>query len=361
MDITPFKTKSIFIWSYWASFSGNVEKIAQSLVDANFECAYVHTNDGPYEARWDSKVNCTPELVQALRSKGLKVIGWGAPYGINLSGEIQICAYQTRRYNLDGYIFDAEGTFDKQPNSDSNAVRLVTEYQKLCPNIPVAWCWWPFYENPHLSIQKYHPVKVLWAAMQYCDIAMPMAYWSWGDSIDKVNHYLEHSIEQYKKITQKPIVVAGRSWRGDGGVPTYENTKAYDMKARELGSVGISWWDYQHALNLPDCWKGLCETPKFNEDIEIPHDPGDTEIPLPSDPDNGELDKMLKMSVQVQVLNVRSGPGKGFSITSQFNYGDTVFVHDVAGKTSSWVKISESEQKWCCVQDAYNIYLKKVE
>lgn len=88
LESGPFREKAMFLWCYWDVYGGDVAKIAQALVDANFEAAYVHTNDGTNEGGYSGKINCTPALVQALKAAGLTVYGWGAPYGANRQAEL---------------------------------------------------------------------------------------------------------------------------------------------------------------------------------------------------------------------------------------------------------------------------------
>jgi hypothetical protein len=271
-----FAEKAIFIWCYWDILGGDVHAIAAALVDAGFEAAYVHTNDGPWEGSYGQmqpdgsyvdRVNCTPELVDALRSRGLAVYGWGAPYGTNTTGEISIMVSQTERYNLDGYVIDAEGRWDAQGDVLADTRRIITEYKAACPGKPVAWCWWPMYQS--LSGGTWHNKEILRLAMIYADYGMPMAYWNWGDSVARVEAYLNESVRQWKVVTTKPLITAGRAYLDQYGSPTYEAVTAFDRRSRELGVIGITWWDMQHAIRLESTWSALRDTPKFGEEVEM--------------------------------------------------------------------------------------------
>jgi hypothetical protein len=263
-----FETKGIFLWCYWDIFGGDTKKTAQALVDAGFETAYVHTNDGPTQAFYSGRVNCTDQLVADLRAAGLKIVGWGAPYGGNIAGEIGIMVSQTQRYQLDGYVIDAEGTWDARTNAVANTKQLITGYKLACPDVPVCWCWWAMHKDP-LSGRPWHPIAILEEAMKYADAGMPMAYWSWGDTPAKVVQYLDSSWAQWCAVTIKPIIPAGRAWNGDGGLATRAGVLAFDNWARTIGAAGLTWWDMQHAVRLPETWQALSETKKFDGE-EIP-------------------------------------------------------------------------------------------
>jgi hypothetical protein len=272
-----FGEKAIFIWNYWVMHNGDVNAIAADLVQAGFEAAYVHTTDGIYEARTQGKANCTAELVAALKTAGLTVYGWGAPYGQSPLLEAQIAASQTRRYGLAGYIFDAEGTWDAKSNAVANTAKLLAEYKRLCPDTPTCWCWWAFFKNSKGVM--IHPEAILAEAMQHCDAGMPMAYWNspTDNGAAFASGYLERSYTQWKPyLNGKAFVPAGRAFYGSGlpGIPTPAAIAAFEAKARSLGAVGVTWWDLQHAVKLPDVWQALTQTPQFNH---IPDDDGKDE------------------------------------------------------------------------------------
>ena len=251
----PFVEKAVFIWCYWDIFSGDVELIADALVEAGFEAAYVHTSNGVAEASYNGRINCTPELVAALKRHSLVVYGWGAPYG-NPAKEATIAAQQTRRYGLAGYIFDGESLWDSQPNAVDNTRVLLQEYKAMCPGTPAAWCWWPLHHKPSNPNAIYHPVAVLNEAMKHADVGMPMAYWE-GSTATAADSYLTAVWAQWREVTNKPIVVAGRAWNDKDGTASRAAVEAFVNRARALCAHGLSFWDMQHAVRLPETWQAL--------------------------------------------------------------------------------------------------------
>jgi hypothetical protein len=273
--MAEFKEKAIFLWTYW-DISDDPKVIADKLIEGGFEAVYVHCNDGPYEASYGQmqangtykdRLNCTDALVEELRSRGLVIYGWGAPYGVNTAAEIAMMVKQTRRYNLAGYIIDAEGTWDAQGDVISDTRKIITEYKAACPGVPVAWCWWPLFHVPN-GTGVYHNKAILVEAMKYSDYAMPMAYWNWPLDVNGVK-FVEGTVKQWREVTDKPLILAGRAYNDAYGVASFTAVKSFDARARELGSIGISWWDLQHAVKLPECWKALQETRKFNTEEQM--------------------------------------------------------------------------------------------
>ena len=252
-----FREKSIFVWN--DQVIGSAEKITQQLVNAGFEAAYLHFQN---LSGWRSASRIA--LARALQEAGILVYGAAAVYGKDPKGEGRQAALIVEEFDLDGFVFDAESGWDAQATPDSNAVHMLSEYKSITAK-PSAWCWWPFYKSPS-SGGGWHPVKVLQAAMQYADVGMPMAYWWTGDSAAQAVDFLEKVWKQWREVTDKPIVPAGRAYTGDNGTARPEAVLAYEAKARALGAVGITWWSMEHAVKLPEVWDALSQTPGFTDD-----------------------------------------------------------------------------------------------
>jgi hypothetical protein len=252
-----FCEKAIFIWQNEAV--GNTARITTLLRDGGFEAAYLHavrTTDW----RTPSRI----ELAKACREAGIRVYASCGVYGVNPKLEGAQAAAIVNDYALDGFIFDAEVTFDAQPTPDSNAVHLLMEYKRLAEK-PCAWCWWSHYKSWSTGV-LWHPVKILQAAMQYADVGMPMAYPWGGDSATNAVRFLETCWAQWRAVTDKPIVPAGRAFIGGGGTAQPDALTAFDKRARELGATGLAWWSMQHAIDgthLPGVWEALSATPGF--------------------------------------------------------------------------------------------------
>jgi hypothetical protein len=280
----PFKSKGIFIWQVYEILKGDPVAIASLLSEGGFESAYIKTADGPYKFNSGGRENCSEALVQALHDKGIAAVGWSFNYGVNPVGEARAGAAAVNRYGLDGYIWDVEGYFEKQPDA-VNAARIVTaEFRAQCSrHVPTALCSWAFWKN-RITGSTIHATPVARAFMEQCEYGMPMQYWQ-GTSGAAV--YAEASVRQWRElVTQKPLIPTGRAYNGDGGTCTPEQMREYEETVRELHCPGISWWglDWAEPASHPTWWSALREMRGFGVDGSCPPAP-DGRVP-PNAPDS---------------------------------------------------------------------------
>lgn len=256
--MNPFFSKSIFLWKTPCVAGGDAVMIADLLQRAGFEAVIVKMADGPYAyqpgyAGWSE--NLPPELAAALRSRGIAVLGYGFLYGATPRGEAAIAVTQTHKYRLDGYVFDVEGPFDSRSNAEANAYTVMANYLDGCPNTPTAFCSWALWRSPKTGA-AWHPEAVCRAFMASCTVGMPMIYWG-GETPGDMSWWMTNSLAQWKKLTDKPLVPAGRAYIGDGGKPRPDAMLAFEAGVRAGGVAGVSWWSMQHALNLTGIWTTL--------------------------------------------------------------------------------------------------------
>jgi hypothetical protein len=252
--------KSVFLWRPSAILGGYTTDIADACRDAGFESAILHSS------RLDTwRMFELIALVDSLRARGVTPWASAAVYGVDPVREGNQAAAICEQYNLPGFIFDAEQAFDDKPKSDTNAVKMIKAFRQEAPGRKVGWCWWARYRHPTTG-STWHPVKVLWAAMAPgygdADFGMPMAYHE-GGTANNVVHLLNQSFVQWRDITDKPIIPAGRAYTGEGGTATAETTWAFDAEVRRLGAPGVAWWSMQHAIKIPEVWQALSITLPF--------------------------------------------------------------------------------------------------
>ncbi|MHB8191809.1 MAG: hypothetical protein ACYDGL_00850 [Bellilinea sp.] len=267
----PFMSKTIFLWQVSAAAGGRPDDIAAWLKNAGFEGVIVKVADGPYAYRppvigWSE--NLSMALITALRANGLAVIGYGFLYGYNPTGEADVAIVQTQKYGLDGYVFDVEGQFDARSNAEANAYALMSRYRKSCPDTPTAFCSWALWRSPKTGA-AWHPLPVARAFMQFCDIGMPMIYWG-GETANDMDWWLKNSLIQWRQLTEKPIIPAGRAYHGDGGKALPNAMQAFEAGVRDAGLRGITWWSMQHAMVMPDVWAALGDMEGFAQVIADP-------------------------------------------------------------------------------------------
>jgi hypothetical protein len=268
-DLKQTIGKNIYIWSIPEIYGGDIGKIVAALQAGKFQSAVLHSTRS---TNWEETQRIN--LVKALQTVGIHVFGGCAVYGLTPSAEGARVAGFCKKFSLTGWVFDAEVAVDNAKSPDSFASALVKAFHGAAPAGCLAgWCWWACYQSS--TGGTWHPKSILWAATSKgygaADFGMPMVYWGTEHVVDDVASAISNlnsSIEQWRKVTDIPIVPIGRAYIGDGGVPSRAAMIAFEQRARELGMVGVSWWSMQHALDtqhIPFAWATLAEMPPWGE------------------------------------------------------------------------------------------------
>lgn len=340
-----FLGKSIFIWQISAILGGDVNKIASMLKTAGFQSAILHSEN---LSTW--KTGSRPALVKALKVAGIRVVGSAAVYGAYPLSEGYKAASICNEFGLEAFTFDAESAFDRISNPDTAAVKLIKAFRSDAPKAKVGWCWWAFYQSSS-GRTIYHPKKILWAAMHpdygNADFGMMMAYWSWGDSPISAIAYLQESWRQWREITDKPLIPAGRAYIGDGGIAKPDAIAAFEDCARLLGAEGVAWWSMQHALDdvhLPGVWDALANLQPF----------ADSDAPEP-EPQPEPAGLFMQAA---RFVNIREAPTTSSRDLGDVQPGEKVgpIIGVAGGKTGAWVHLADG--RYVCVADTNgNVYL----
>ena len=289
--------KSVFVWGidypYWTA-----EKIAAELAAKGYESAILHDTS---VWNWRSGELSAPRLrlIKLLKAAGIEIYGCAAVYGNDSVAEGRIAAELCEQYNLQGFIFDAEGAWDNKDTPNSNAVKLLRKFREGT-QVLSGWCYWSFWASKTGTSYatrdggKVSRKDVIWAATAKnygeCDFVAPMMYWDPGTDAASAVEYLEKSWKQYRQITDKPIVPIGRAYNGNGGTATAEACTAFDKRARELGATGQAWWALQYAVKIPGVYEAISAVSRFGDEQEPTPEPE----PEPELTDKQKLDILWK-------------------------------------------------------------------
>lgn len=267
--------KDIFLWNVPRVSGGIPSAIAEKLVEGGFESVILKVADAGNKhvtnmgsiirPRW---VECVlPETVRIIKAtaqqlgKPLKVYGYGFLYGALPTAEAHRAVSQTISLGLDGYVFDGESRFEEKPNAVGNARLIGSIFRQGCPTTPAIFCGFAMFRS--WTGGTWHPEALHRAFMEWCDAGMPMSYWT-GETPSRALAILNESVRQWRLITDKPILPAGRAYNGDLGIARAEAMIAFDERAHELGLQGESWWSLEHAIKLdPSIWAALRSMPNF--------------------------------------------------------------------------------------------------
>lgn len=261
--------KSIFIWNTGGIFSGNVSMIAKTLKDAGFDSAMLHHQNLTY---WRNPARVA--LIDALRNVGIEPIGSAAVYAIDPKTEGEQAARICEQYGLKYFVFDAESTYDANDPTGSKTLIMLNTF-KQNTSAKIGWCWWAKYKDPYTQ-NPWHPVAVLRAAMPLADFGVPMMYWG-GDLSSSAIALAKESLSQWRLVTIKPLVPAGRAYTGDGGTAKKDAMDAFatyfDPHIKTGNASGITWWSMEHILNL-NMWDVLADMPGYGENNVDPIEEG---------------------------------------------------------------------------------------
>jgi hypothetical protein len=331
--------KCKFIWNDHLICGGDAEATADLVAAAGFQSAILHSTS---VYNWRTKTRIA--LALALKKRGVIVIGGAAVYGDNPIDEGRQAASICRQYQLPAFNFDAEAKWDAKPHSNSNASNMLKAFRDAVPNVLAGWCWWARYYNPWLRT-PWHPKDVLRAAMAEgygdADYGMPMAYWE-GETPAAAVKYLDVTLKQWREVTDKPIVPAGRAYVGDGGRARPDAIAAFETRARELGCVGVAWWVMENALKLPGIWEALTGLPRFDGAAVKPE-------PKPIPPVVAPAPEPLAMyrCLATSGMIVRDAPaGKDTGERIVFNQRVTAWERKLNVGGYNWIKLDPGSDKW---------------
>jgi hypothetical protein len=301
--MTAFDSKSIFLWPG----SGDHSLTAGLLVDAGFQTVILHSTSAAY---W--RIQFSRAEAETYKAAGLKVIGSCAVYGNDAGYEGTLSAQLAKEYEMAGWIFDAEATFEQQANANSNAVKLLQHYRASAGDLQAAWCSWARFKSP-VTGSPWHPVDVMRAAMTLCDYGMPMCYWTDGSDAQAAELILNQALEQWDYYTDKPLIPIGRAYNGDGQIATPEAVTAFAARADKFSVTGLSWWVADQAIKLSAVWQALANTPQFGV-VEPEPEPEPTGIPL---------------TVRQSSINIRTQPTITSAIVGVLAFGERVAVTEM--------------------------------
>jgi hypothetical protein len=257
--------KGMMIWKIPQCEGGNAQAIANLAVQAGLSHVLIKIADSSYAYNVDKTtgVDLLPPVVDAIRAKGIQVWGWHYIYGFNPLGEAAIAVSQTKKYNLDGYVIDAEIEF-KAAGREAVAKTFMTELRKGLPSTPVALSTfrWP----------TYHQTFPYRAFLEKCDYNMPQVYWVNNNNPE---YDLTRSFTEFNAITPtRPMIPTGPAYTERGWAPTPEEVRIFMTTARRLSLSAANFYSWDDSrLNLKPVWDVIAN---FNW-------PGQTPLPPTAD------------------------------------------------------------------------------
>ena len=211
-------------------------------------------------------------FIKAAKSVGMKVLGWQYVYGFNPDSEADKAAQRVRKFELDGFIIDAEHQYK---GKHAQAKLYSKNLRMLLPDTPIGLSTYRF-PNGHPRI----PYKEF---LDICDFNAPQVYWNKG----KAGEELKESYRQYELIKSLPFIPAGRSYYGEGfPKPTPAETTEFLTVARGLNCPAAFFWSadrlWHRTQPLPEIVNAIGAYKWAVEDDEPEPEPVDMPENIPS-------------------------------------------------------------------------------
>lgn len=226
--------KGIYIWKIEDCEGGNVNAIANLAEQANFTHVLVKVSDGV--KAYDNNEPKAGALFTALRNKGIAPWGWQYVYGYNPVGEANVAVRQVKKYELDGFVINAESQY-KEAGKKESATRYMSILRPGLSDIPLGLSSYRF--------PSYHPQLPWREFLSKCDLNMPQVYWMGAhDSALQ----LRRTIREFKGMTpMRKIVPTGAAFKEHGWEPTPEEIIAFLDEAKIQNLDAANMWEWSDA------------------------------------------------------------------------------------------------------------------
>ena len=225
---TPFEGAGMWIWYVDKSNGGDPSAIAQQALGNNVSTVFIKSGDGT-----DYWEQFTPELVNALKQRGLRVCAWHYVYGrttASAAAEAAVSA-KAKEAGAECFVIDAESEYEGKYQSAREYVGKLRA--AVGRDYPVGLAGFPYVH--------FHPSYPYSAFLGDggAQFNVPQAYWhEIGGGVDQV----VDTTYRVNRPYGRPIVPIGQTY-GDPGPPV-EEIQRFRGRIAAHGAVGHSWWSW---------------------------------------------------------------------------------------------------------------------
>ncbi|NEP01346.1 MAG: peptidoglycan-binding protein [Symploca sp. SIO2E9] len=218
------------------------------LVKAKVKRIYLKVFDGKYNGQLNPTFwhwQCSLEIIQSFKSKGIQVYGWGYHYGSADVDEQVAKVKKALDCGLDGYVVDVEEEV-KQTNTHFHVDKLLSALRSLLKKGTLGYT---SFGNP-----RNHP-NVPWQVLdKYCDLAFPQIYfekWRRKSTPEEVKDCLD--AHKHLGLTKPILPIWGSE---DDTVTKYGYTPASASELQDYldNYPGSSLWRIPHQKELGEAW-----------------------------------------------------------------------------------------------------------
>jgi hypothetical protein len=228
----------MWIWQLPRSEAGNLDAIAARAAAAGMQTIYVKSADAANV--W---TQFTPQLVQELHARGLRVCAWQFVYGTDPTGEAA-AGVAAVTAGADCLIIDAEGKYEGRYASAQTYI--TTLRAAIGPDYPVGLTSFPYVD--------YHPrfPYSVFLGPGGAQANLPQVYWKEiGGSVDAVSA----RTVAHNRIYRAPMAPIGQAY----SAPPPADLARFRAIWAGYGVAGLSWWSWQSASATT--WATLTQPP----------------------------------------------------------------------------------------------------
>lgn len=253
-------------------------------------------------------------VTDAFHSRGIQVWGWHYVYGAYPEIEGNIAVAETNRFDLDGYIIDAEMEY-KTPGR-AVAAKQYLDILRRGIKKPIGLT---SYRFPHLHWD------FPWTTfLPRVDFNMPQVYWMGAHN---AGEQLYKSVSQFRDLApNQPLIPLGAAFTEQGWNPTVGEILEFRKVANDLKVPGYGWWEWYFAETRNPAWWDAT-----TQDLATGEPPAED----PSVPTR-EL-----VYTSFTNLNIRSGPGTNFGVVGRMT-PNKVFV--LVERKGDWGRFADTDE-----------------
>ena len=218
---TAFDGGGMWIWYLTQAEAGDPSAIATRALGSNVRTVFVKSGDGT-----DYWEQFTPELVQALKSRGVEVCAWQYVYGNDPEGEAAVAA-QAKQAGASCIVIDAETEYEGKYDQAKRYVDTLRA--AVGPDYPIGLAGFPLVDS-----HPGYPYSVF-LGPGGAQFNVPQVYWH--EITGGVDAVVEHTY-QVNRPYGRPIVPIGQTYND----PPLQEIQRFRQLVAANGSGGLSWW-----------------------------------------------------------------------------------------------------------------------
>lgn len=188
-------------------------------------------------------------VVNALRSEGIQALGWQYIYGAYPTIEARKAVELCQQYDLDGFIVNAEGQFDRVGMDEAARLYMTALRSGLGDDFVIGLS---SYRYP--AMHEQFPWK---SFLERCNLVMPQVYWAMENDPGAPERNLKMTLNQHKTLYSKlrlslPLVFTGAAYSEHGWTATPIQVEEFMIHVEQmtlseslvLGACNFwEWWE----------------------------------------------------------------------------------------------------------------------